>query len=91
MGTGLVLDVEPQVVGMSFLQGQEVILPIVAADPDGQAVGVDGQDVLSRFFLLPIFIMAADEVHLFHFGLDVRDFIFRRRVFQGIFEGVEIV
>lgn len=51
VGAGLVLDVEPEVIGMGFLQGQEVILPVVAADPDIEAVGLEGQDILGRFFL----------------------------------------
>ena len=35
---------------MGFLQGQKVVLPVVAADPDVQAVGLEGQDILGRFF-----------------------------------------
>ena len=76
---------------MGFLQGQEVILPVVAADPDIEAVGLEGQDILGRFFFELVPVVAADEVHLFHFGLDIGDLIFRTRVFQGVFQRIEIV
>ena len=76
---------------MGFLQGQEVVLPVIAADPDIQPVSLEGQDILGRFFFELVPVVAADEVHLFHFRLDIGDFVLRTRVFQGVFQRIEVI
>ena len=91
MRAGLIFDVEPQVVGMGFLLGQEIVLPVVAAYPDGDAAGVGCQDLLGKFPLHLIFGCRGNKPHLPHFSLDIDNFRLAADVVQGVFQRVEVL
>ncbi len=91
VGAGTVLYVEPQVVGMGFFEGQEIVLPVVAANPDVEAVYADGEDILGKFAAQLVLGRGLDESHLAHFYFNIGDFRFRTGIFQGVFQGVEII
>ena len=91
MGAGAVLYVEPQVIGMGFFKSQEIVLPVVAANPDVEAVYADSEYILGKFAAQFVFGRGFDESHLAHFHFDIGNFRFRTGIFQGIFQGIEII